>query len=323
ILMVVGGDIIQQALAQLSGSHGFPFTPVAFSFGWVSYTFSAILSATGNGRLMPQPDTSAILINVDSGYSRDVKSWILSRLLRDCESEITDESGLTIKFFYTSPSKAAGLPDRDWVYYSGIVVILAQLGIAAIPGALGGDWMPLAIIAAGTILALLSGALPQWGREKWAARDVGEGKRDVICLTRGNGSKLALVIISEGCGLRLEDLASARVRPSRGTILAFSILSTLWLALLVVIQCFTSSAWITLVAVGALGTVQNIIAASARRTHAALGFHFNEAKTKVVHKVKVFGAIKEAEAHEGKVGLVLTGVFFPHGLRPDEEEWRQ
>ncbi|KAK1235127.1 hypothetical protein PQX77_001650, partial [Marasmius sp. AFHP31] len=56
ILMIIGGDIVQSALAQLVSSHPRPFTPVAFSFGWVAYSFSAILSAVGSRRLVPDPD---------------------------------------------------------------------------------------------------------------------------------------------------------------------------------------------------------------------------------------------------------------------------
>ena len=54
ILLIVGADVIQKALAQLSGGR---FVSVAFSFGWVSYSFGALMSAAGDGRLMPSmPD---------------------------------------------------------------------------------------------------------------------------------------------------------------------------------------------------------------------------------------------------------------------------
>ncbi|KDQ10548.1 hypothetical protein BOTBODRAFT_36070 [Botryobasidium botryosum FD-172 SS1] len=321
VLMIIGGDIVQRALAQLSGSRDLPLAPVAFSFGWVFYSFSSIMSAIGDGRLMPQPDCSVTLTNVHSGYSRPVNSWILSRLVRDCETRFKYEHGLTIQFLYTSPSKTPGVPDRDWLYYSGIAVIIAQLGIAAIPGCLFGNWMVFILTAAGTVLALVSGALPQWRREKWAARDVGAGARSVVCLTRGNGAKLVLVIVSDGCGLRLEDLAAARTSPSRDTIVATVVLGVLWLAHLLTIICLKDDAWYPL-AVGALGMVQNGVAAGARRMPSALGFHFNEAKTKIVHEKKVFDAIKEAEAVEANVGVLLVDTFFPGGaLRPDEELW--
>ncbi|EMD31544.1 hypothetical protein CERSUDRAFT_127283 [Gelatoporia subvermispora B] len=89
ILMIIGGDIVQCAIAQLAGSGPRPlvFAPVAFSFGWVSYALSAILSAVGDGRLLPDPEIDAVLVNAHDGYTHDIKSWPLSRLIRDHHPE--------------------------------------------------------------------------------------------------------------------------------------------------------------------------------------------------------------------------------------------
>jgi hypothetical protein len=60
ILLILGPDIIQGALAQLSGSY---LTPVVFSFGWVAYAFSALLSASGSAYSSTSPkSTSASLL---------------------------------------------------------------------------------------------------------------------------------------------------------------------------------------------------------------------------------------------------------------------
>ena len=53
ILMVIGGDVVQKALAQSTGK---PFTPVCFSFGCVAYAFTALVDIIGDGRLLPAPD---------------------------------------------------------------------------------------------------------------------------------------------------------------------------------------------------------------------------------------------------------------------------
>ena len=49
ILMIIGGDIVQRAVAQLAGSGPLTpywhFAPVAFSFGWLAYSVSALTSA--------------------------------------------------------------------------------------------------------------------------------------------------------------------------------------------------------------------------------------------------------------------------------------
>lgn len=44
VLLILGPDVIQRSLAQLVGSR---LTPAVFSFGWVAYAVSAILSAVG------------------------------------------------------------------------------------------------------------------------------------------------------------------------------------------------------------------------------------------------------------------------------------
>ncbi|KAF2147702.1 hypothetical protein K461DRAFT_248571 [Myriangium duriaei CBS 260.36] len=86
ILLIIGGDIVQTAIAQLcAGPHRY-ITPVSFSFGWVSYAISTIRSVMGENRLMPRPELNCMLINVDSGYARRNCSWILSRLLRDFDA---------------------------------------------------------------------------------------------------------------------------------------------------------------------------------------------------------------------------------------------
>ena len=44
LLLLLGPDVIQRALAQLVGRH---ITPVAFSFGWAAYSISALFSSIG------------------------------------------------------------------------------------------------------------------------------------------------------------------------------------------------------------------------------------------------------------------------------------
>ena len=44
LLLILGPDVIQQALAQLTGTR---FVPVAFSFGWVAFSINALLAVAG------------------------------------------------------------------------------------------------------------------------------------------------------------------------------------------------------------------------------------------------------------------------------------
>lgn len=80
LLLIVGGDIVQKAIAQLHGLSSPPFlhgrrlsfTPVAFSFGWVAFAFLSLTSAIGEKRLMPAPDCPSIVVNCASrGYSAE------------------------------------------------------------------------------------------------------------------------------------------------------------------------------------------------------------------------------------------------------------
>ena len=80
VLLIIGGDIVQKALAQATGGY---FTPVCFSFGWVAYSLNALISILGDGRLLPEPDHPVKIFNLDNGYVRENKNWIVGRVLRD------------------------------------------------------------------------------------------------------------------------------------------------------------------------------------------------------------------------------------------------
>ncbi|OAX42774.1 hypothetical protein K503DRAFT_661649, partial [Rhizopogon vinicolor AM-OR11-026] len=318
ILTIIGGDVVQRAIAQLAGSGPFYFTPVAFSFGWVAYSFSVLLSAIGEGSLMPPSDCPSIVVNAKSGYIRTNNSWPLGRLLRDHWSpHYLNPKGLTVSIYSVSKSKPAGIPDKDWVYYSGVATIIAQIIISIIPAIiLGQSWLVFIITISGILLALIGGALPQWRAEKWAARRV--DKREVICLTRGNGSNSVIVIVSDGTGIRLEDLANARVERTHFTAVMTFILAILWIVHLLTVQALDNDAWF-LFAIGGLGMIQNLFAAGAPRSAAALGFHLECLRE--VHQDKFFNALVEAETLERGVALSLIPVFFPGGLRAKETEW--
>lgn len=329
ILMIIGGDVVQCALAQLVGSSLY-FTPIAFSFGWVSYSFSTIFSVIGTGGISPKPDTDITCINIKTGYDRDVNSWVLSRLYRDLIPRPTKvpPPGLTFLFYQTLPLDT-GTRSPDWVYYLSVFVIALQLVIACIPGALQGDWVILIITVGGTLLAQLSAALPQWQTELWCARQVAKQKDpcEVVCLTAGNGSSHVVVIKSVKCGLKLEDLAAGRIVPSRLTSVAAFVMAMMWIVHLMTVQSVNNDGWY-LLAIGGVGMLQNVISAGARRTPSALGFHLEDWKIdpKTGNKLtspKVVLALRAAEEVERRLGLVLVDVFFPGGLREEDEKWRQ
>ena len=100
LLLLIGGDIIQKAIAQLFGVYvelakdgpRIYLTPVAFSFGWVGYAFTSLTSVIGDKQLMPSDaESHAIVINCDNGYTRINRSWLLGRIIRDRELVVEAE----------------------------------------------------------------------------------------------------------------------------------------------------------------------------------------------------------------------------------------
>jgi hypothetical protein len=70
-MLLIGGEVVQAALAQVAAPPSRSLAPVCFSFGRVTYSFSALVSAVGDERLMPEPDYEYKVINGDNGYTRE------------------------------------------------------------------------------------------------------------------------------------------------------------------------------------------------------------------------------------------------------------
>lgn len=340
VLLIIGGDIIQRAIAQLSGGP-FNFTPVAFSFGWVAYSVGAVLSAIGNGKLMPETDCPSIVVNASNGYVRPNTSWVLGRVLRDWdkkEERLGDfKYALVVTVCRASKTKPPGVPNLDIVWYSGVVTIVAQIIISTIPTYLYGSWTAFVLTIGGTLLSLVQGALPQWRAEKWACRDLAEetrmdrkGRRidKTISLTRGNGTTHVLVIISEGHGFDLEDLANGRDVDCRSTLPCTIVLVCLWLVLLLTAAGDKDKPWFLLL-IGGLGMAQNLFAAGHKRDPGAFGIHLEPvtvvkpSSTDQYKTNKVFWVLQQAEKEVPGVGVSLLPIFFPgHTLRDNEVKWR-
>ncbi|UKZ69027.1 uncharacterized protein TrAtP1_010041 [Trichoderma atroviride] len=89
VLLLLGPDIVQRAVAQLAGRS---VTPVAFSFGWVAYAACALISTFGDGRLMPDTDmANTNVIDAASGHIRTTSNWVLGRLLRDEDDRVDED----------------------------------------------------------------------------------------------------------------------------------------------------------------------------------------------------------------------------------------
>lgn len=317
----------------------------------MAYSISAVVSAVGENKLMPgDPDCKCKVINGKSGYVIDNSSWILGRIMRDfhiwsdaatkqktaeilnkkwIELKVQDSgakrptrAGLIVSMYKPSTDRLAGVPKRDFVYWSGIFTIAFQLGIATIPCGLFGDWSILMITASGICLALATGLLPQWKKEKWACRTQ---SNDTYVLTRGNGAQHAIVILGNGNGLNLEDLAAGQNNMDSSanifTRVAVLGLSSLWILLLTTAAGLKKNTWF-LIAVGGIGILQNVLAAGWARRPENFGIP--------LHFVNVFGhervmkTLLEIEKEYPGLGKSLLAEFFPGRLRDDEiEAWKQ
>ncbi|KAF5699217.1 hypothetical protein FMUND_14859 [Fusarium mundagurra] len=362
VLLILGGDVVAGSLAQLVGSR---FTPVAFSFGWVAYAITAVVSAIGENKLMPPADFSCMVINGETGYTRDNQSWIIGRMVRDfetwmdrqpqpgglpalppgpspnpvqaCVEEIIElkweelrerakkkgqpeperppKAGLCVSV-YKAQEATKGYPGYDAPYIAGFLTCIVQLGVAAIPCGIFGDWSILAITAAGIVLSFASGALPQWSKEKWACRI---GTEKAFVLTRGNGSQHAIVIQGAGVGLDLEDLAAADTGAfaDRETRLAVVALGFLWILLLITASGITQNTWF-LLAVGGMGILQNMYVAGTSRPPEAFGVPLEFVE--VMGKPKVMDTLFEVEECYPRLGKSMLPIFFTGELRENEQE---
>lgn len=357
ILLLLGGDLINRALAQLAGG---VITPVAFSFGWVSYATSSVCAALGEYRLMPDADTACCIINGKNGFVRGNNSWVLGRMMRDYEywmgktvKDKTDDlieqrwkfdqqkeekdypgsnvqiprpsqAGLVVSIWRPSTKIPHGKPGHDVLHWSGLLITVVQLGISCIPLGLSGDWGVLMITGAASLLCYFTGALSQWKVEKWASRRLDHRSKKNFVLTRGNGAQHAIAIISNGHGLDLEDLATGFANIDSPTITVMAQLSVialgiLWVALLITASALLDDSWY-LIAVGGIGMLQNIFVAGWKRTPEAYGIPLEFVE--VVGNVKVMKTLMEVETKYEKLGKSMLGTFFPGDLREGEvKEW--
>lgn len=294
------------------------------------------------------PDCKSMVINGKSGYKRDNTSWIVGRIIRDfdywgdaktkektaavldakwkeLQQKVPDinkpeAAGLVVTIYQPS-NDTAMKPKLDALYWSGFPTAVIQMVIAAIPCGLSGDWGPLLITGTGIALALSTGLLGQWRKEKWACRANSEG---TFVLTKGNGAQHAIVVLgNDKRGLNLEDLAAGQINlqvsPNKLTRIAIFIQAALWILLLITAAGLKSNTWY-LLAVGGMGMVQNIIVAGYPRRPEHFGIPLDFVQ--VFGETKVMQTLFAVEEEYPHVGRSMRDEFFPGKLNADEiEKW--
>ena len=301
VLLLVGGDTVQKAVAQMTGGRHAVFTPVVFSFGWVAYAVGTISTAVGDAIFLPNPEHGGYVINVGSakdqaeaigsGDRRENRSWLLGRLIRDLTLKIEGKIGvnpdvsLIIVVYKIAPSPVSQgnkqlHPKKDWLWWSFAWAIPLQLGIGCVPWILHGDWSVFLITATGNLLATLTASLPSMRNVQYR-----KASRQSYALTRGNGHKYVFIVRPDSYRVDERDegdtvnasslpfLDEIAVNIQRADINARSlsvVFAVLWVMLLIAVGGLKSGTWY-LFGAGTIGMVFNIMTSSMPRDPAAYG----------------------------------------------------
>ncbi|KAH8825768.1 hypothetical protein DL96DRAFT_122838 [Flagelloscypha sp. PMI_526] len=341
LLLLIGSDTIQKAIAQQAGDYLLP-TPVVFSFGWVPYAWSAVITCVTSGTLLPSPDHPCSVIHVKTGNSRVNEHWMIGRILRDFEtlwipknhqhivktlhlSAGRAKAGLCLSVLQATKTHNAYMRRRDFWWWSGYGVAILQLIISIVPWGLKKNWSVFAITVAGTALAFIRSSLPHWTEELLKARIERFNSNHTFILTRGGGwAQYAVLLLGASHGLSYWNSSVPRADPFFApsqllkpsiTSAVFLSLAVLWSILLITSAGITDHRWY-LLAVGVVGMVHTFIIAAVPRSAQHYGLHVEE-KCCLVDK-KVMRVLEKAEYIYPGVGRSLLPVYFPGLLRQDE-----
>ncbi|RDW59171.1 hypothetical protein BP5796_12095 [Coleophoma crateriformis] len=243
---------------------------------------------------------------------------------------------LRVEVFQVNPDSkyCQGVIQRDGTWFCGILTILIQLGIAAIAWWFSKNWAIMMVTGAGTFLSLAQGALPQWRTEKWVFPKPKHPTTTpkapgTVSITRGNGSRHVMVILgSDHRGttsdkpLDLELMASSddrRHSADQLTIYATFAFTVLWTALLITVAGpAVKNTWY-LIIIGVIGMLQNLYVAGATREMGSLGIHLSLTQP-AFHETTIPKVLRRVEESYEGVGASLIPIFFPGGMRADEED---
>ncbi|KAK8033841.1 hypothetical protein PG991_003239 [Apiospora marii] len=352
VLMLCGSDVIRAALAQASGT---AYTPVCFSFGWVTYAFGTLVDVFGDGRLLPKPDYPAKVFALTSKYVRENRNWVVGRIVRDHQTWVHKKEPLLdnkirITIYDVKPQKRPYHFRYTRLHIFGALTVLVQLVIAAIPTILtqGEEWGILFVTATGTVLAILTGRLPQWKAEKLPN---GFNSSETYALTAGNGSRDIIIIQGMGHCMKLEEFA-AHESPAFGTpwlkfrrftanerqnshpkmaqeiwgmpkgffitTCSTLFLAACWLMVFITIPGLEGHTW-ALILVGGLGLLHNTVVAGLRRKpkERNLPLVFLDS----ILTRKVMDGLMDLEVSYPGCGAPLVREFIPGEMSADERQW--
>lgn len=208
----------------------------------------------------------------------------------------------------------------DKVFMSGIATSILQLGIAAIPAGLYREWEILVITACGTLLAFSTGILHEWSQGGTAKSRARRPREATYALLPGNAPRYIFIIRNEGTVFELADFAEIDNTGGVSAVVVSTLLLLLWTALLITVSGLKSHTWY-IVAVGAVGMLQNTIVAGSPRSPAALGLHLEQQHITIFRGKRAMDLLKDVEEYSPGVGMALLPALFPGALRPDDRQY--
>ncbi|KAK7926585.1 hypothetical protein PG985_003583 [Apiospora marii] len=354
VLMVFGSDVIHSALAQASGT---AYVPICFSFGWVSYAFNTLIGIFGDGRLLPKPDYPAKVFALTSKYVQENRNWVVGRIVRDHHSWIHNnepllDNKIRITIYDVKRQERPYHFRYTRLHIWGALTILVQLVIASVPTILtkGEEWGILLVTGVGTVLALLTGRMPQWKTEKLPN---GFQSNETYALTAGNGSRDIIIIQGAGHCMKLEEFAahespmfgtpwlkfrrfSAKGRQDSSmamtkeiwgvpkgffiTVCSTMVLAVCWLLVFITIPGIEGHTW-ALIMVGGIGFLHNAIVAGMRRKpkERNLPLIFLDS----ILTRNIMDGLMDLEVSYPRCGAPLVREFIPGEMSVEEREWWQ
>jgi hypothetical protein len=323
IFMILGEPILSKALAICIATprNDSPH----FGCGWLSWSLSALLPAlSGTRDLLPKPEVDCKVLNLKSGQGRQNNSFVLSRVLRDLESEYEPKAGgLTIEILDTvkptAPlSRADVFVQNSWTF----IIMGTQLLIAVHAFLKFRDESIILIFGTAIFLMEAIVNMPVWRASKFSAR---KGKGSTYALMRGNGHRHVFIIrnMHEEAS-NIEDLAvggSAQYdycRTFEAHVLIWTFLS--FLALTVLSTCLSDQSALYILIIMTLGTVGNVMHAAIPRALWMHGIALRSVET-IFNDKNVMGAIQALEEKYEGLGEPLVAEIFSGGLTEEQKEW--
>lgn len=322
IFMIFGESILAKALAVCIATprNDSPH----FGCGWFSWSLSALLPAlSGTRDLLPKPEIDCKVLNMKSGQCRKNTSFVLSRVMRDLETNYAPKTGgLTIEILdavapTVSLSRTDVLVENIWTFF----IMFSQLLIAIYAFLQYRD--ESVILFLGTAIFLMEAVvnMPIWSTTKFSAR---KEASKTYALMRDNGQRHVFIIRNmHENAWNIEDLAGGASSTYDYTttleahVLIWTFLS--FLALTILSTTLSDQSALYILAILTMGTVGNIMHAAVPRKPWMHGIALSSVET-ISNDNKVFGALLELQKKYNGLGEPLIAELFPGGLTKEQEE---